>query len=499
LSDPGPPAEAARPTPSERLVLELALPPGEAPRLTRLLPGRDRRRARPLYLTWHDTPKRNLAADGLAVVERRWGRERGWRLERIRGPADAPWLPGTPCPVLAEAADAAGLQPPHAAVLAPVATFVGRLRPIACPDGVELTLISGTLGAGEAARPCCRVVLAGPMGPVVALAERLTERLHLEVPPASLPAEAIALAGRRPRRGRGPPSLAPGLSVGEAFAHLVARLNTTLLTEAPHAGPTESEPVHQMRVAVRRLRSAVGLFGKAARCPEVTAAKAALGGLAAVLAPARDWDVFAAGTGHDVAASFSDDRAVRRLLKTAERRRQQAYAKLAEYLSSAEFRRLGIALAALAAARPWELAPPDDDTGRAERLAGSLAGFAVRALDRRLKPLVEAEADVETLPTEALHRLRLNGKRMRYVAEFFAPLFPSHGARRFIRRLTVLQERLGHLNDGAVAAGLMADLGAGRSRTGGLVCGFVAAHSTGARSEIGRAWRRFHRLDPFWN
>ena len=63
----------------------------------------------------------------------------------------------------------------------------------------------------------------------------------------------------------------------------------------------------------------------------------------------------------------------------------------------------------------------------------------------------------------------------------------------------MLQERLGHLNDGAVAAGLMAELGAARGYAGGVVRGFVAAQAAGARSRIGRSWRKFHRLDPFWD
>ena len=62
----------------------------------------------------------------------------------------------------------------------------------------------------------------------------------------------------------------------------------------------------------------------------------------------------------------------------------------------------------------------------------------------------------------------------------------------------MLQERLGHLNDGAVAATLMAEVGAARSYAGGVVSGFVAAQSAGSRLRIGRTWRKFHRMDPFW-
>jgi CHAD domain-containing protein len=497
-------ADDTTPATSPPLVLELALAPGEARRLPYLLRGNGRRRATPLRLTWHDTPDYDLAADGLALVERQHGRERGWRLERMAADGGEPWLPGTPCPVLAEAAEAVALNVPLPAPLTPMVGFEGRTRTLAGPDGVAVSLISGMLRAAAVTRPCCRVVLDGPAEAVTALSDALAGPLHLYVPATSLAAEAMALAGRpAPRRHHAPPALAADHPVGEAFAHLVARLTEAILSEAPHAGPTVSEPVHQMRVAVRRLRSAVALFGKATHCPELAAGKAALQDLAKVLGPARDWDVFAEGTGHAVAATFAGDAAVERLLNTAERRRLKAYAALHRYLASARFRRLGIALAALAAARPWERPRHADDAAaaarQAERLTGSLADFAAKALGRRLRALSASGDDIATLPTETLHGLRLHGKRLRYVAEFCAPLFPGHGARRFIRRLTTLQERLGHLNDGAVAAGLMAELGAERGHAGGVVRGFVAAQSAGARARIAQAWRRFHRLDPFWS
>jgi CHAD domain-containing protein len=164
-------------------------------------------------------------------------------------------------------------------------------------------------------------------------------------------------------------------------------------------------------------------------------------------------------------------------------------------------------LGTLAAARPWEwaaVAPADPaaEEKRAELLSNSLDGYAARVLDKRLEALLEPGADIVDLPPTALHAIRLHGKRMRYAAEFFAPLFPGHGARRFIRRLTVLQERLGHLNDGEVASDLIAQLGltnGARSYAAGVVRGFVAARSGGARAQIDESWRKFRKLEPFWS
>jgi len=135
-------------------------------------------------------------------------------------------------------------------------------------------------------------------------------------------------------------------------------------------------------------------------------------------------------------------------------------------------------------------------------LEQGLEAFAGRALARRLHRLAAAGEAIEHLDAEALHAIRLRAKRMRYVAEVFAPLYAGKATRRFLRRLARLQDRLGQLNDSAVADGLLAELGTGagwRAHAAGLVRGFLAARSGGARGRIARAWVRFHRLEPFWS
>jgi hypothetical protein len=56
------------------------------------------------------------------------------------------------------------------------------------------------------------------------------------------------------------------------------------------------------------------------------------------------------------------------------------------------------------------------------------------------------------------------------------------------------------LNDGAVAVTLLGELGSNRlAFASGVVLGFVGAHGRPTRERIARAWRKFHRLAPFWN
>jgi triphosphatase len=255
----------------------------------------------------------------------------------------------------------------------------------------------------------------------------------------------------------------------------------------------EPEPVHQARVALRRLRSVIRLFQPALDCPELTEADSALRDLARLLGPARDWDVFLGTTAPAVARAFADEPALNRLRAAAQRRRQDAYAALAAWLRGPEPARLGVELACLLVAQPWERTA----AGGAE--AHSLRAYAAHALRRRARRLKRTDADLSDVPIEALHALRLHAKRLRYACEVFAPLFPGRHAARMIRRLSALQEALGHLNDGAVAGALMAELGpAGRGHGGGLVRGYVAGHQAAALAPAQRAWQRLRALEPFW-
>jgi len=501
--------------PQPSLALELALHPDDSLRLRRLpdlAPLRQARsRTSKLHVVWHDTPNGTLAGHGLALAEHHCGRESRWQVERMLPARDAIWVPGTPPPVLEVAAEIGALIHPLPAPLLPVAAFTGILRSMPAdgdPRGVSLALQEGVLRAVVDEQPVCRVILRGPAREVETLALALAGSVRLAVPRAALSAEAYAMARPEPPpRNLGAPELPPHLSVGDAFAYIVAHLTDVLLHWAPAAAACQSaEPVHQMRVAIRRLRSAISLFRRAVACPSVDSLNSQLRKILQLLGPTRDWDVFVAGTGHQVAATFAADPAVLRLVAAAERRRVASYAALKAFLEGPGFRQLGLTLAVLAATRPWERlpAPAEGDLAaakQAESLAGPLAEYASRKLSRRHEAMLDLEGDPTTLPAAELHALRIKGKRLRYAAEFFAPLYPSREARRFIDRLAKLQERLGHLNDGAVAAQLMGQLGSpgrGRGYAAGVVGGFVAAGAAGARLKLGETWRKFVRMRAFW-
>ncbi|MBV9538295.1 MAG: CHAD domain-containing protein, partial [Acidisphaera sp.] len=383
------------------LQLDLSLHPDDLAPLMRL-PGivRAGTRVRPsaVQIVWHDTPDAALAADGLALAERRQGRQTRWRLERVLPNGAQPWPPGAPPAVIAEADDPQSLDAPLPHPLLPLAAFEGQIRAVD-DNGLNVCVLSGELRAVARARPVCRVLVSGAADAVAPFVRETAQTLRLAVPPSALACEAFGTARPPvPARRSGAPALNAHQSVSEAFAFVVAHLADVMLYQAAHivARVPGPEPVHQMRVALRRLRSASKLFGKAVTCPELQAVAAELKSLGQVLGPARDWDVFTAGAAASVASVIPDHAAIERLVQLSGRRRDAAYATLIAYLEGAAFRQLGLSLATLAAIRPWErpeqpseqaaeqqtAEQPDRQTEAAEP-EPDLRAFAARALRKR--------------------------------------------------------------------------------------------------------------------
>jgi triphosphatase len=464
-------------------------------RLKALTASRDGRpRNQSVKIVWHDNPEHALLADGLTLAEQRGV----WRLERTV-PGEETWLPGQPAPPVAEAPDLTTLPSP----LAPLAAFDGR-RTISVhrfgEASVTLTVEKGVLRAVTAEHPVARISLSGEEAAVHTAALLIADAIPVSVPLASLAAEAIALAiGQAPPpRHLGAPVLPETLTdVPAALAHIIGHLTDVVLAHAPRASEldeTGAEAVHQMRVAVRRARSAVSIFRPAVEAGALAVINDRLQALGRQLGPSRDWDVLVDETIPAIGEALAGDQRVARLAEAAGRRRRQHRTDLTRYLGSAAFRLLGIELAWFASASSWRTSP-------VEAPPPSLAEFSATVLQHRWKKLVSAGKRIDELDVPGLHGVRLRAKRTRYAAEMFATLYRGKATQRFIRRLSILQQRLGVLNDGAVAMHLLEELGGAGGRHAyatGVVAGFMAARAGRIRPRIILAFEKFRRQPVYW-
>ena len=261
------------------------------------------------------------------------------------------------------------------------------------------------------------------------------------------------------------------------------------------------EGVHQMRVALRRMRSAISVL-KDALPPEHsewlnTEAKWLIGNLG----PARDWDVFIAELLQPLIDARPDDGDLLALKEAAEDEQRLGYERARGALLSARYTRFVLDLGGWLESKGWRV------NGTAAGLDQPLIGLADGLLQRRHKKTLKLGKHFERLSDEERHRVRIALKKLRYTAEFFVSLYPKKQTQPYLLALKHLQDDLGFLNDVAVAQGLLQNLleskhgdNIGALRYGaGLVVGWHAHNLAQRRPHIEASWREFAAAHAFWH
>lgn len=447
-------------------------------------------RLRRLGSRWVQTVKG--AGEAAAGMHRR--AEYEWPLSRAR--LDRARLAQTPW---ADLFTEAGVR------LAPVfSTEVTRTKQrLTFDDGTRAFLCfdQGVVRAGSKRSPLCEIeieLVEGDARRLFDLALALCADVPLTLEHASKADQGYALARSCPPRPVHAGKVA--LSAGIAAPHALAAIATDCLAqiggnaELLRAG-RDGEFLHQLRVGVRRMRSLLKLVPGAQTAPEIASLDDGLVALGVVYGPARDWDVFAAGTLSAIAPHLQDKerRAFGRFRLRAARKRRFHRAAAQSESGSQRFTCLMLALGRFRIG--LELATP-------EPAATVLAREALAKSERRLRKRGRRLRDTDAA---ARHRVRVAAKRLRYAAEFFAPLFPHAGAKNYIDALSGLQGALGHLNDMAAAVRLLDELmtsarnDTGLSHAAGIVRGWTAAMSGRDLGRLRKAWRQFAKAKAFWD
>ena len=217
-----------------------------------------------------------------------------------------------------------------------------------------------------------------------------------------------------------------------------------------------ADGLHQMRVGLRRLRSALQLFKDAFHLPDALAGE--LRWLLSVLGPARDWEVFCATTLPQVDACSAGQADLGFLQKEAATKARETRRAAMAAVQSPRYHSLRLALNLWLDNRAWH------DNSDAAGRAMPLAAFAADRLTHRHRSLVRSGSKLDVGDPDTHHRLRIAVKRARYTVEFFQPLFPARPIRRYLLTLNALQDQLGTLNDLAVACILLETLAKSRRR-----------------------------------
>ncbi len=370
-----------------------------------------------------------------------------------------------------------------AKALRPVATIIARRRRwdlYIGDDRVEIIHDAGEATSGVARQAFSEVELelkSGAPDALFRIGRGLAETLEARIGVLTKAERGQRLAeGRTGRAAKAEPVvLRPKLSVAEGFAVVAHaclrhyRLNEPLVTQHDPAA------LHQARVALRRLRSALTLFRPALIDGAYAELREALRWLTGLFGDARNLDVLIARIGDEA----PDARA------QLEAQRVAAYERLVAALTTPRARLLPLDLLAWVETGAWR---------RRKKAGRPLADFASDRLDRRWRKVKHGAASLPGADDEARHDFRIEIKKLRYAVEFLAGLFADEGRAKklkaFRSALERLQEELGALNDAATGATMLAEAG--------LEPGGEAAPAAELIARVERRARRLAKQEPFW-
>ena len=518
----------------DEVELKFTAPPEVAGRLDRTKSlgqlGVGRARTRKLHSTYYDTPELHLLENGISLRVRRQGRAtlqsvktQAARDGMTRREDETPLTDTRPAPQLIQDDALRG------SVLA--AEKHGTLRPVFASDvqrtvrdlrsndsRIKLAIDTATIecapaasgGPAALADSFCEIELelkSGKPVDVLRLGRALLDRYPLALSPMTKAERGyVAVTGRADPRlpvKRDALELSADIDVGPAYLQILTDCADHAQANLAAALSDNAEGIHQMRVALRRLRSAIDTFHPVIDSAAMKALARRARDLAAELSPARDIDVFGDDILCPVEQSLSGDVSFDSMRSLLSDLRRDARRHVHEVLAGPRFSELILDLRIACAEQSWFEDGNDSVAGE------PLVDRARSCLDRRYESVDKYGRRIDKLAPAARHEMRKRLKKLRYAAEFFAPLFAGRTTTRYRKELAQVQDAFGYLNDVEVAHEIIAALKdraqLDESALGdlSLACGAIIGwHEGRLKSAWCRARRRWAKLavrPAFWH
>lgn len=510
--------------------LKLRLSPDSVKRLQRspILKslGISRPVTRKLHTIYYDTPDFELWRNGFAFRLRHEGK---YWIQSIKGGGSATagmhqrseWenlIPGPqpdfgklPDPALVQLFDNPNLRAQLRPVFATELRRNVRMLRLAGGSEAEFCIDEGAITTGNSSVPLCEIELELKSGSALPLYQLALDLLHvipLRLENASKAERGYALAAGHvsPPVKACPVELDAGMNVSQAFKAIAwSCLSHLSGNESGMLENRDIEYLHQMRVALRRERSAFSNFSKAFSKTILAPMREELKWLSDELGPARDWDVFLTETFANTFEHFSEHSGMLALQESCEQVRREHNRRARDGVASSRYTELMLKLGAWLSAESWLIPAESATTDEVEKNQPEVAVqvFAEALLSHRHGQLKKYGKKLKKLSMAELHALRIVIKKQRYAAEFFAGLYKDKKAKRYIKSLAALQEILGTINDTVVIERLLSEVPVAEESGGehegiGIVRGWAASQAVMKRLELGAAWEDLEKSDPFW-
>jgi len=349
--------------------------------------------------------------------------------------------------------------------------------------------------------------------------DALEGTLYARVPgmhglPAIIEAQGIPQKSGQPKPVKSQPALLPDDATAEdAFRFTLTQCKWHVVSNIPSVVEgRQPEGLHQLRVGLRRMRVAFTAFGGEFRTPIMESLRLKAKQIAEQLSEARDLDVFLESLFEPAAQANGAKEAFQVLRERAIAARGRAWENAVIRVISPGFSSFIRELSEALDARIWSSA----NRTRAHAAKGVMAfeapveAVAQRMLDYRLDHAKKRARHLDRLSDEKRHRLRIALKKMRYTSDFFAPLYSKKRTKKFMGRLSEMQDVLGALNDVATAKAILEKLVAegdggplatreDLSFAAGIVYGWQLDRANRIWDDAKACWKEFADSRPFWH
>ncbi len=282
------------------------------------------------------------------------------------------------------------------------------------------------------------------------ISDYLRQDLSLQIDDTPLPVRILQHSDKEPGSYSSKLNLqlSPDMRANQAAKFVMKTLLATLRdNEAGVQEDLDSEFLHDYRVAVRRTRTALTQIPFVLPKSMIERMRARFAQLGDITGPTRDLDVYL--------LKFDDYRAMlpehmqadlTPLHEYLQQHRALELGRLQRYLQTATYKKF---------IRDWQVflnapARPHHQLINSARPIKALADERIwKAYRKIMKRGSVIQLDT---PVEELHDLRKQGKKLRYLLEFFQSLYPPKEMNKLIKILKNLQENLGDLQDYEVQA-----------------------------------------------
>jgi len=270
-----------------------------------------------------------------------------------------------------------------------------------------------------------------------------------------------------------------GIFLGDCLSQLLA--NSANIEEK-----ADIEAIHQARVACRRIRAGLSLVQPFLSADEFKTMRAGFRNLAANMGPIRDIDVLLTETLPPVLDSEDTPQTIKsslyKIIESGHRRRATLLRSAQKQMKSPETARLFLKLALLSDS----LVKNHNEVG--------IEDHAIKLLRKRYKPIEKGHKILLERDLVGCHNLRLAAKKLRYIAEIYAPLTGNKSLKAYGKALSKIQQSLGEINDITNISELMQNI-AQKTQQNMLAIGFVVGwHTCGVKDAIDDTLETFQEL-----